>query len=552
MKPNLLFVNLPNVPVEDALGNSSSDLFLSLKKFMPLGILYLSSYVKKHNSVGAVGIADYTANFEQISSCKNIDAFILNVATAAVNTAPDIVLYSLMLSVSHNFCMRTIDVLRKLWPASIVMVGGVHATSYTQVLLQNPSIDYVARGEAERGFSRFLQLHPLADDDHVKGIYSSKDLLSPVPLETCEFVHDLDQLPFPDWDLIDMDLYSRVQRVTVAGNDRKSRLVSRSVDVLTTRGCHNRCTFCSQHTVHGRKIRFRSVDNVMEEIGLLHKRFGITTFVPNDDMLISGSKRDLDLLSRISNSGIASLELQFPIGLSVNSLNDPVMDALIDCGTKGVYLAIESGCPYVQKHIIKKRVNLQQAKRVVDYLRERNVYVRCFFILGFPGETKEQMAQTIRFAKSLNADWCDFFIAVPLIGSEMYDQFAQMGCIETDKPNWSETFFLARSFDTPEVSAEQIKELTYRANLECNFVNNPNRTRGRYHRAISLFESIVFRYPFHIIAWYSMMECYGALGDPRKAAKIRNKIDQLLLADPLAADMLRKYGDLVPRLILAS
>lgn len=546
MKPNLLFVNLPNVPLEDSLEAPSSNSFLSHKKFMPLGILYLSSYLKQHNSLGSVSLADYAGHFEQLASSDNLDESILDLAQQAVDADPDVILYSLMFSVSHNFCMRTIDLLRTRWPDATVIVGGVHATNYTQTLLENPSVDYVARGEAELALSEFLRCHPLADSDHVPGIYASKDLPLNDPLALCQFPNDLDQLPFPDWDLIDMDIYTALEHVTVYADLRDSRHPAKSAAVLTTRGCSNRCTFCSQHTVHGRKLRFRSVDNVIAEIELLHERFGVTTFIPTDDMFISGHKRDLHLLKRIRSLGIDSLELQFPIGLSINALNLSVMDALIDCGTKVVNLAIESGSPHVQKHIIKKNVNLPQAKRVVDYFRQRNVCVRCFFILGFPDETLGQMKQTIDFAESLGADWCDFFVAVPLIGSEMYDQFARAGCIDPANPDFSHTFFLTRTFDTPQISAEQIEELTYRANLKCNFLNNPNRVPGRYQRAISLFENIVAGYPFHIIAWHSMMDCYTALENSDQAARIRKRIEKLLLTDPLAADMFRKYSDLLP------
>ena len=95
-------------------------------------------------------------------------------------------------------------------------------------------------------------------------------------------------------------------------------------------------------------------------------------------------------------------------------------------------LAVESGSSYVQKNIIHKNVNLDMVKHWVDYLKSRNVVVRLLFILGFPNETKEQMRETINFAKSTGADWCIFNIAIPLIGTEMYEEFLMKGVIKED------------------------------------------------------------------------------------------------------------------------
>jgi tetratricopeptide (TPR) repeat protein len=151
------------------------------------------------------------------------------------------------------------------------------------------------------------------------------------------------------------------------------------------------------------------------------------------------------------------------------------------------------------------------------------------------------MLETIEYAKSLNADWCDFFLAIPLIGTEIYDQFVEMGYLKKDQPEWSKAYFLARTFDTKEISAKDITELAYRANLECNFINNPNKKSGSYERAISLFESILARYSFHVVAWYSMMECFEALGNMEKVEAIKQEIKRLIRTNSMASDMYNKY-----------
>ncbi|MFQ5965698.1 MAG: radical SAM protein [Candidatus Scalinduaceae bacterium] len=544
MKPNILFVSLPNVPIETISENLSANEFVTIKNYIPLGILYISSYLKENNELGRVGIVDYVANFEELKGCKNVNDFIVKVALKEVDFTPDIIMFSLMFSVSHIFCMRVVESLRDLWASSTIVIGGVHATNCTEQLLQSKRINYVVRGEGEKALSDFIKQFSHAQTINVKGIYSQKELNSDGAYDICEYIYDLDSIPFPDWDLIAMNLYTQTRYVTVQGSEKDNGNV-RSAVIQTTRGCPGKCTFCSQHTVHGRSMRYRTADNVIEEMKLLHERFNVTTFVPNDDMFISKRTRDLDLLERIKKLNIPNRELQFPNGLHINSLSPQVMDAMMDTGAKVVNLAIESGSEYVQKNVIKKRVNLKKAREVVSYLRDRGIYVRCFFIIGFPGETKEQMLETIEYAKSLNADWCDFFLATPLIGTEIYDQFVEMGYIKKDKPAWSRAHFFGRTFDTKEISAAEITELAYRANLECNFINNPNKRSGNYERAISLFESILARYPFHVVAWYSMMECFQALRNMEKVEAIKQEIKELIRTNPLASDMYNKYKDLM-------
>jgi len=547
VKPNILFVNFPNVPLEYMFEHLSSDTFLTLKKSMPLGILYLSSYLKKHNEIGHTGILDYAGFCEEAKHCKSIEEFILNRAHSSVGFTPDVILCSLMFSVSHVFCMKAVESFKRIWPKSVIVVGGVHATNYTKGLLGNAHIDFVFRGEAEIALSEFMRQFSSEDPIDVAGVYSTQDSMCEAPLELCEFVQDLDEIPFPDWDLIDMNVYTRISYVTITGHEVERNREIRSSVILGTRGCPGRCTFCSQHTTHGRKIRYRSVENVIEEIKTLNGKFGVTTFVPNDDMFLSGGKRDLTLLTAIQGLHIPNLDMQFPNGLHVNSMNEDTMRAFKNVGTKVVNLAIESGSDYVQRHLVKKYVNLEKAREVVKSFRRLGIFTRCFFILGFPCETKEQMRETIEYAKSLQADWCDFFEAIPLIGSEMHEQYKEMGCISDDSCDWSRIHFLGRSFDSPEIRADELKELTYRANLECNFLNNYNKRAGDYKKAISLYRDIVERYPFHAVAWYSIMECYEAMGDEAKSKEVSDTIDRLIETDSLAADMYRKYSDLMPR-----
>jgi radical SAM superfamily enzyme YgiQ (UPF0313 family) len=178
-------------------------------------------------------------------------------------------------------------------------------------------------------------------------------------------------------------------------------------------------------------------------------------------------------------------------------------------------------------------------------MHSKDISVKCLFILGFPNETKEQMLETIEFAKTLKADWCIFSIATPLIGTEMYEEFILKGSITDEIDFLAKTDFRKRIFDTPEISADELNDLQYRANLDVNFINNANLLNGNYHKAIEHYDDVLGKYPWHIIALCCKKRCFEGLGDNTKAQEIMNVIDNLIKTNKRSQSMLIKYGDLM-------
>ncbi len=539
-KPNVLFVNMPSIPLADIEASFRNESLRVQSASMPLGIMYVSAYLKKHGNASRVQLLDYVLALPKSSDYKDVDDFMTRVAEREVKSAPDVIGFSLNFSASYRFFERCLAILSSIWPKATVVVGGVHATNTTKALLELRDVDYVVRGEAELPFAEFINQYSRSEKINVEGIYSKDDLVNSTEFTLSDQAADLDMLPFPDWELVDMDTY-----VTSLGRQREIGTEHRTASLITTRGCPFRCTFCSAHTVHGRKMRFRSAKNVIDEIRLLNEKYGVTLFMPEDDLFTADHKRVLELLAAIKNLGISGIEVQMPSGLSVNALDDDVADELISVGMRIFVLAIESGSEYVQKHVIKKNCNLEKARRLVNLLKSRGILVRCYFILGFPTETKEQMQETVNYAKSLGADWCVFNIATPLVGSEMYDQLVKMGCIKDNADTWSNTVFDRRQFDTPEMAAEDLNDFAYRANLDCNFLNNPNKVNGRFEKAIRIYKDVVSRYPFHVIAWYCIMECYRGLGDEGQTKRVEIDLRKLIQSDKRAAEMFANYGDMI-------
>jgi len=507
---------------------------------MPMGILYLSSYLKSYNDVGKIELLDFPRQFDKLTSYSNIDEFAKGETMRYADSKLDIIAISIMFSASHHFFDLALKVFKTIWPKALIVIGGVHATNCSRFLLQYEDVDYVVLGEGELALSKMVKQYTNGETISVKGIYDKDNIRTCQPLLLADEAKDLDSLSFPDWDLIDMETYVGMGWNSVSSRDVKS------ATIVTSRGCPHMCTFCSVHTVHGRKVRYRTVEKVLEEISLLNKRYGISYFTPADDHITADKKRVLKLLRGIKNLNIPDIELDVTGGININSMNEEILDAMIDAGTKRITLALESGSEYVQKNIIKKNVNLRKAKELIALCREKGIITNCNVIFGFVDETKALMEETADYIRNLGADWYSIIIAAPLIGTELYKRCLEKGYIKEDIYMWSSTIFEGRQFDTDEISAEELKEYTYRLNLEINFINNINLRNGNYDRAIALFRNVVEVYPFHVFGIYGIHLAYKRKGNAKEANDVLVKIKEILKNDIRSKTMYEKYKDLIP------
>jgi radical SAM superfamily enzyme YgiQ (UPF0313 family) len=462
---------------------------------MPMGILYLSAVIERDHPGAKVRVVDFAKRYREWADSddaapEDLDAFLRAVLATDVpsDSAPAMIGISILFSTADKTSRHVAAVCKERWPNVPVVLGGMHATSAVDSLLKEEAIDYVCRGEAESIIVDLVRTcHEGRDPESVQGIIGR----SKASRENAPLIDDLDEIPYPAWHLLPMHEYvecGRARSIEKIEQDHEATIV-------TTRGCPFRCTFCASWTVHGREMRYRSVENVLGELRILRERYGVTSVIPEDDLFTVKKPRIIALCEAVAEE-FPGLTFQFPNGLSVATLDEDVVRAMCKMGMKVANIAIESGSDYVQRKIIKKNVNLDRARRVVQTCRDLGITTRCYFILGFPGETREQVMETIAFAESLPADWCVFNIAAPLIGTEMYEQLLARGEIDGSF-NWDEAFFHERAYDTPEVSANDLKALCEEANLRVNFYGNYNLRNGQPDRAAALFRDIHRMYPDH-------------------------------------------------------
>jgi len=580
----VLFINPPSMPYNHVvlmLENRQRDItnFVRQAVPMPMGILYLSAVLEKEIEGVTIQIVDYAKALNEVAGdptvwFDGVDRFVdyYLQKQVAEDFLPDFVGLSILFSTAHKTSGHIANGVKRRWPGVPVVVGGMYATNAVPSLLAMPSIDYVCRGEAESIISNLVMSIVRGDDcGKIKGIYGRRKLAalearapSGLPIiqplrqeqmppgqaeaqsasmESAEAVDNIDLIPFPAWHLIPMEEYVH------CGFARTLDAIEefREATIMTTRGCPFPCTFCSSWTVHGRKMRYRSTANVVAELEILHDRYHVNMVTPEDDLFTVKKARIIELCDAISDRFGKDMRFQFPNGLSVATLDREVIDAMVKMGMTLANIAVESGSAYVQKHIIKKNCDLARARRVIQDCRDAGVWVRTYFVVGFPEETVEQIQETIDFAASIPTDWSHFSIAAPLVGTEMYHQMLQRGDID-ETFNWDESFFNERQFDTTEVSAEQLKRMVGEANIRTNFIENYNMRIGRYDRAIKLFEDILSSHPGHLVAQYCIGLAFKMSGNDKEYLCGLEKCRKLLEVSGMAREHLRIYSKWLPLL----
>ena len=306
----------------------------------------------------------------------------------------------------------------KSWaPRAWTGVFGTHVTALDrQCLAQTPGLDGIIRNEPEytvRDLIRALEKkHGLED---VLGLsYRTGETIQRNPDRP--FIPDLDDLPFPAWELVNVDSY----RLPLKGN--------RFLMIAPLRGCPFSCSFCTAPTYYGHKLRRRSPDKVIEEIKRNMKDFGVDHFFFWADTFVLDKAYVRELCEKILSNGLK-------IAWTSNSRADTVDAELLLLMAKAGCWMLSFGIESSSQEILdrnEKRLRVEQVAQAVGWTKAAGIQVAGHFILGLPGETRETMAATARFAKELDVDFAQFYCAVPYPGAPLYEEARREGWIKSD------------------------------------------------------------------------------------------------------------------------
>lgn len=340
-------------------------------------------------------------------------------AVAAIGSSSVDVVGMKVMTADLAACRELHDAVARSFPKIPVVVGGPHVCGAAEsVFEQFPGLSYAFVGEADRAFPLFVGLLGAHGGDPpdealcaVPGLlWRGRDgaLRGNPP----EFVDDLDSLGLPAWDLLDPGS----MRVPFNLFYSKRHPI---VGISTARGCTSHCTFCAIHRIEGRRHRARSAGHVVDEIELLVRTHGVREVQFLDSNCIQDKARMIAICRGIVDRGL-DVVWSCPNGVKAGSIDEELAEWMGRSGCHFVFFGIESGSPRVQR-AIRKGLDLARLPERIAMLKRHGIDVGGFFMIGFPGETREEVAQTVDLALSLDIDMAAFSVLVPLPGSEIFE-----------------------------------------------------------------------------------------------------------------------------------
>ncbi len=380
---------------------------------------------------------------------------------------PDLVgitcLYSSTFPVVAELCKTS----KTVAPSAITVAGGTHPSFLPKRCLEEaPELDMIALGEGELVLLDLLDaLKAGADLSSVDGLAFRDPSSGEIKVNhKTRFIEDLDSLPYPARDLLPMELYRRIGVPHLLFSERK-----RFATVMTSRGCPAKCNFCSSRRFWGNRFRARSPENVLDELDLLIREYGVEEIQFEDDNISLGKARFRKLLQGMLDRNL-NLSWSTPNGIALWALDRDLVGLMKRAGCYEVTLAFESGNQQVLDEIIHKPLKLGKVQPVLRALKEAGIRTSSFFIVGSPGESMEQMKETFRLPRRLGLTYAWFFIANPLPGTELYETCREKGFI---KPGFD---FVNNSFsrcniETPQWTSRQVETLAHREFLKFNLYN---------------------------------------------------------------------------------
>ena len=341
------------------------------------------------------------------------------------------------ISVLTNMCIpahKIARIVKEELKACVVIAGGVHAEAMPERMLKNSSFDAVVRGDGEEPMKEIMQDIPFKKIPGLSYRFLNKVIHNPLrPINL-----DLDKYSFPAYDLVDFKNY-----FPAAGSYRNLP----AINMLMTRGCPGKCTFCNSAKT---TLRARSPSKVVEQIEILYSKYGIRKIQFYDDTFTVLKSNVLEFCRLLE---LKKFDLSWTAYIRGDCFSDEMALAMKKAGCHQVLMGIETGSPLIASRI-GKPIDKKRYKQAVEIAHKHNLEVRASFIIGNMDETIETMKQTLDFAIELDVDLFQLNISTPYPGSALFKEAFDKGIINSF--NWYKYGQGDVIIDQTQLSAEDI------------------------------------------------------------------------------------------------
>ncbi len=383
---------------------------------------------------------------------------------------PDVVGISSKFTSLSTDADEVAKLIKTVFEKVLIFFGGPHATFDADNILKTcPYIDFIVRSEGELTFKEALDKIASGDSfNEVKGItYRTKEGTI-IKNPDREFIPDLSILPLNDRSNLDMSYYLK-SNLKILSFVKQEPVVT----LMTSRGCPYNCIFCSTKNMWRLKWRPIPAKQVVDEIELLVNKYGVKEIAINDDQFMFDKQRVIDICDLLIEKKLG-ITVSNPAGTSIWLVDEELLKKMKKAGFYRLNFPIETGDPNTVK-FIKKPINLDRAKKIIDIALRLGFWTQGNFIIGFPHETKEEIETTIKYAFDSGLDYAHFFIAQPYKGAELYDVFLKEGLLNKVQRG---SDMERTMYDTKTMKAEEIQRIRDEANRafvfhKIRFYSNP-------------------------------------------------------------------------------
>jgi radical SAM superfamily enzyme YgiQ (UPF0313 family) len=432
--------------------------------FPPLGLLHLATPIVKEgkHEVKIIDACLDNLDYEEIEAIVK-------------NETPDVVGISWNTEYLGDGYLTALAVKRADKKIKVI-VGGPHVFLYPMETIAIAEVDYAVRGEADIVFKDMLDR--LSQDqpvDDLPGVIVKGKEYKVLPNV---IVEDPDSLFIPDRKLTD---YKRYASLIARGKPMTT--------LMSSRGCCFNCPFCP---AGGTKIRDRSVKLVLDEIEEC-LALGIKDILFFDELFTFNKKRVMDICAEIKRRG---LKFRWNVRSRIQTMDQAMVDAMAQAGCYLVQFGIETGTERMQK-VLSKNISLDKIREVVKMTRAAGILTYGNFMIGSPSETREEIRQTVEFAKELKLDFAVFAVTKLLPGTDFYKDALKNGSISEDfwkKYAMDPAYKIKTTYCPGEYSKQEIESLAY------------NAYKGFYFRV----EYIINNYLRHIFSLRLLKEQFFA------------------------------------------
>ncbi|MFM2244552.1 MAG: hypothetical protein RL071_626 [Pseudomonadota bacterium] len=361
------------------------------------------------------------------------------------------------------------QMVRQAAPKAIVVVGGPHMSIYARESLSWDCFDIAVVGDGEETFLDICErveagagVSELQDIPGTACRAADGEVLQHPPRPVPK---DINQYPMTAWDLIPVRDYHCLT------------LLKPFATMVTTRGCPWHCGYCSQ--VYSEKLRFRSVELVVDEMEHLERTYGVREIVFFDETFTIGKKRMKHFAEEVQRRG---LKVKFNIRARVDTVDREVVRELKKAGLRSIHMGVEAGTDRVLK-IMNKQITREQTEAAFRICREEGIDTRGYFMVGYYDATHDDVEDMIRFASGLGLDWASFSVATALPATDLYRIAQERGYVDGDfwKQYTIDGGGMIPQLETETFTAEQLR--AYRTKAYMNFYLRPDLIRRKLSKS---------------------------------------------------------------------